>query len=165
MSSPAGSGPAALGRRPVTPSPMRGRPDRRPRTRVPAAAPADRWRPLLDATRNGPLHYAPPCGAESMMTRQDIRDRRGRPCGYGHRSPTLGTRTSWSWSRCCAGSSGRGCGTPTRSTTWSRRRSEEHTSELQSHSDLVCRLLLEKKHNDGGYYTVKDCVTIDVLPR
>src|SRR5438034_7034982 len=25
------------------------------------------------------------------------------------------------------------------------KRSEEHTSELQSHSDLVCRLLLEKK--------------------
>src|SRR5260221_8664131 len=40
-------------------------------------------------------------------------------------------------------------------TTWVRltehnvgsaRRSEEHTSELQSHSDLVCRLLLEKKN-------------------
>src|SRR5438874_3402718 len=27
----------------------------------------------------------------------------------------------------------------------SRRRSEEHTSELQSRRDLVCRLLLEKK--------------------
>src|SRR5260221_977980 len=27
-------------------------------------------------------------------------------------------------------------------------RSEEHTSELQSHSDLVCRLLLEKKKHD-----------------
>src|SRR5438132_9126705 len=27
----------------------------------------------------------------------------------------------------------------------SKSRSEEHTSELQSHSDLVCRLLLEKK--------------------
>src|SRR5437667_6085905 len=26
-----------------------------------------------------------------------------------------------------------------------RKRSEEHTSELQSHHDLVCRLLLEKK--------------------
>src|SRR2546428_201281 len=26
-----------------------------------------------------------------------------------------------------------------------KRRSEEHTSELQSRSDLVCRLLLEKK--------------------
>src|SRR5438034_7946631 len=28
-------------------------------------------------------------------------------------------------------------------------RSEEHTSELQSHSDLVCRLLLEKKKDNG----------------
>src|SRR5688572_32734391 len=30
-------------------------------------------------------------------------------------------------------------------TSW-RRRSEEHTSELQSQSNLVCRLLLEKKN-------------------
>src|SRR5476649_1076684 len=29
-------------------------------------------------------------------------------------------------------------------------RSEEHTSELQSHSDLVCRLLLEKKKNENA---------------
>src|SRR5476649_3102197 len=40
--------------------------------------------------------------------------------------------------RCCATRAG-----------WAGRpgpeRSEEHTSELQSHSDLVCRLLLEKK--------------------
>src|SRR5206468_12857667 len=28
-------------------------------------------------------------------------------------------------------------------------RSEEHTSELQSRSDLVCRLLLEKKNNNA----------------
>src|SRR5947207_11491968 len=44
---------------------------------------------------------------------------------------------------------------PTRAAVWDRGapaprrtdapRSEEHTSELQSHSDLVCRLLLEKK--------------------
>src|SRR5436190_6890278 len=36
---------------------------------------------------------------------------------------------------------------------WSRDkfvRSEEHTSELQSHSDLVCRLLLEKKKGAIG---------------
>src|SRR2546430_10315195 len=32
-------------------------------------------------------------------------------------------------------------------------RSEEHTSELQSQSNLVCRLLLEKKKNN----TSKDC--------
>src|SRR5437588_1359965 len=31
------------------------------------------------------------------------------------------------------------------STVAPEMRSEEHTSELQSHSDLVCRLLLEKK--------------------
>src|SRR5260370_29139197 len=29
-----------------------------------------------------------------------------------------------------------------------RPRSEEHTSELQSHLNLVCRLLLEKKNSD-----------------
>src|SRR5438034_1495832 len=29
-------------------------------------------------------------------------------------------------------------------------RSEEHTSELQSHSDLVCRLLLEKKKKNNS---------------
>ena len=29
---------------------------------------------------------------------------------------------------------------------WTCLRSEEHTSELQSRSDLVCRLLLEKKN-------------------
>src|SRR5258705_7228296 len=32
-----------------------------------------------------------------------------------------------------------------RPTDWSRSRSEEHTSELQSLRHLVCRLLLEKK--------------------
>src|SRR5690242_21299322 len=31
------------------------------------------------------------------------------------------------------------------------RRSEEHTSELQSHVNLVCRLLLEKKKNVNGF--------------
>src|SRR5438034_6545859 len=36
-------------------------------------------------------------------------------------------------------------------------RSEEHTSELQSHSDLVCRLLLEKKNsNKQSQQDVKD---------
>src|SRR5947208_12100639 len=31
------------------------------------------------------------------------------------------------------------------------RRSEEHTSELQSPDHLVCRLLLEKKKKDGTF--------------
>src|SRR5437773_3014260 len=33
-------------------------------------------------------------------------------------------------------------------------RSEEHTSELQSHHDLVCRLLLEKKKKNKKHITV-----------
>src|SRR4051812_49574710 len=32
--------------------------------------------------------------------------------------------------------------------SWFRLRSEEHTSELQSHVNLVCRLLLEKKNKE-----------------
>src|SRR5215211_8553149 len=37
----------------------------------------------------------------------------------------------------------------------SPQRSEEHTSELQSHSDLVCRLLLEKKKKDNDRHILK----------
>src|SRR2546427_9564671 len=36
---------------------------------------------------------------------------------------------------------------PCSATFWAR--SEEHTSELQSQSNLVCRLLLEKKNHDA----------------
>src|SRR5207249_9695072 len=38
----------------------------------------------------------------------------------------------------------------------SPRRSEEHTSELQSRFDLVCRLLLEKKNSNGSKTRVPD---------
>src|SRR5260221_6751118 len=41
-----------------------------------------------------------------------------------------------------------------------RRRSEEHTSELQSHSDLVCRLLLEKKKKKKNIVTTVTKETI-----
>src|SRR2546430_10199949 len=45
-------------------------------------------------------------------------------------------------------------------------RSEEHTSELQSQSNLVCRLLLEKKHTrpapvDVGYRLAPLVVVVD----
>src|SRR2546430_3681072 len=39
-----------------------------------------------------------------------------------------------------------------------QRRSEEHTSELQSQSNLVCRLLLEKKkkfHDGADFYVMR----------
>src|SRR5260221_2225021 len=52
------------------------------------------------------------------------------------------TNTSWTWSRwcwCCTACA-------------PQDRSEEHTSELQSHSDLVCRLLLDKKTTTSAPY-------------
>src|SRR5437588_2444292 len=74
------------------------------------------------------LTRAPPVRAHKVAEvlpnrHRRLRTRRSRPC----RAP-------------------RACRQPVRG--WSRSRSarsEEHTSELQSHSDLVCRLLLEKK--------------------
>src|SRR5260221_6599111 len=39
----------------------------------------------------------------------------------------------------------------TAGSNWTDQRSEEHTSELQSHSDLVCRLLLVKKKISNIY--------------
>src|SRR2546430_5323375 len=47
-------------------------------------------------------------------------------------------RRPWSWP----------AGRPTASVTGCGSRSEEHTSELQSQSNLVCRLLLEKKKTE-----------------
>src|SRR5437773_7521757 len=64
-------------------------------------------------------------------------------CGGPGASPPP-TNTSWvaSWYRCSSASPA-----PRRRSiaTGGAPRSEEHTSELQSHHDLVCRLLLEKK--------------------
>src|SRR5438094_4886691 len=40
-----------------------------------------------------------------------------------------------------------------------RARSEEHTSELQSPYDIVCRLLLEKKKSSGSPATSTRCST------
>src|SRR5206468_10983966 len=64
------------------------------------------------------------------------------------RTTTLRGRKTWSASRCMshAAPSPLGPSTSTRvEVLGPRGRSEEHTSELQSRSDLVCRLLLEKK--------------------
>src|SRR3989440_5222480 len=64
---------------------------------------------------------------------------RRRPRGSDGRCP-CGRRPRRTL-RAREGRKGRACSRALRSV----RRSEEHTSELQSRSDLVCRLLLEKK--------------------
>src|SRR6266536_3104674 len=43
------------------------------------------------------------------------------------------------------------------------RRSEEHTSELQSRVDLVCRLLLEKKKKDSYETLILDTISSDAI--
>src|SRR5215204_6912647 len=64
---------------------------------------------------------------------------------------TLFPYTTLFRSRCAAGRPG----PPGRSAAEGPSRSEEHTSELQSHSDLVCRLLLEKKKKINGQQLLK----------
>src|SRR2546430_3599333 len=64
-----------------------------------------------------------------------------------------------------AGTSRPGRRTPARSRTGARRpgrdvRSEEHTSELQSQSNLVCRLLLEKKKNAVAMLVIRGVLLI-----
>src|SRR5260370_28896012 len=55
-------------------------------------------------------------------------------------------------------------GQPKQNATHRRRtRSEEHTSELQSHLNLVCRLLLEKKKNH--YVEVRAAKSLAMLSR
>src|SRR5436190_24225139 len=55
------------------------------------------------------------------------------------------SRRSADGSTACARAPSCACGSTRSERVRRRARSEEHTSELQSHSDLVCRLLLEKK--------------------
>src|SRR2546430_6874935 len=56
-----------------------------------------------------------------------------------------------------ADAAGRGARDRSRRPGYRRSRSEEHTSELQSQSNLVCRLLLEKKKKkDSNKITLVD---------
>src|SRR2546430_12989963 len=87
------------------------------------------------------------------------------PPEWGTRSPLCGMRTlsaprrstsSWTTSRIWR-----------RSDAGSQRsmRSEEHTSELQSQSNLVCRLLLEKKKHKQDHYRHYTQSTEHILQR
>src|SRR5256885_5742039 len=48
---------------------------------------------------------------------------------------------------------------------WSKTRSEEHTSELQSPCNLVCRLLLEKKNNITTHAATVSSTSLVGAPR
>src|SRR5690349_24194197 len=80
------------------------------------------------------LHDALPISADTVAPVSSWRRNSGR------RTATSGSSTACRRAASIPGSSAssRACGVRS-------RRSEEHTSELQSRRDLVCRLLLEKK--------------------
>src|SRR5260370_23762523 len=65
------------------------------------------------------------------------------------------------------GEGGRGgCGDLDRADLREDARSEEHTSELQSHLNLVCRLLLEKKKNyirPRQYLLSLRCAAVEIV--
>src|SRR5260370_19347064 len=74
--------------------------------------------------------------------------------------PSIGGPAECStWNKCLAGSRIR---TRERTKSFEKtsvfRRSEEHTSELQSHLNLVCRLLLEKKKKRDAIANVRACL-------
>src|SRR2546427_7338579 len=62
-------------------------------------------------------------------------------------------RTPAAW--CCAPCARRSTPPAPMGEQYRRRRSEEHTSELQSQSNLVCRLLLEKKKKNRLTHTLE----------
>src|SRR5207237_10852947 len=67
-------------------------------------------------------------------------------------SPTLSAAVICTWCTCWRFHNGSKIELANRNTSrfWTvSLRSEEHTSELQSHLNLVCRLLLEKKNNNS----------------
>src|SRR5206468_11443028 len=78
----------------------------------------------------------------SIRLSAGLRSSRSAPSAAG---PLPASRSSWPRSiSSCSTTIATSCGTLV-------KRSEEHTSELQSRSDLVCRLLLEKKKTaDNG---------------
>src|SRR5690606_40719281 len=91
------------------------------------------------------LHDALPISPEGVVT-DSTRKRLSSPSSPSHRRTprpsTIGTTTTCRWSMRSASRNWRTVlGPPPIRTS----RSEEHTSELQSRENLVCRLLLEKK--------------------
>src|SRR2546427_3155553 len=84
------------------------------------------------------LHDALPIFGEILSDRHVLRHLRSR----GGVSVRLGGRRTRAWMERVLGG----------------RRSEEHTSELQSQSNLVCRLLLEKKKKTYGRLPLVDAL-------
>src|SRR3989454_4500476 len=108
------------------------------------------------------------CGAEAAAARSAMNT--GSESGGAAGPPASPMRKSVA-SICAGGASGAVAGPALTVVAWPHpsspmhRRSEEHTSELQSPCNLVCRLLLEKKKQKTTTYTgVIGRNTVSLLP-
>src|SRR5690606_39681181 len=105
----------------------------RPALRLRAAAPTP-TRSLRDAL---PISHPPPLSRGGPNPGDPMTDQPVSP------APPTGRAAQWRAAADVVEAMNEGCG--------QRKRSEEHTSELQSREKLVCRLLLEKKKRaDAG---------------
>src|SRR2546430_6802929 len=74
-----------------------------------------------------------------------------------HDALPISTSTRWATGASASSHpSARACTRPGPPRWWRGSRSDEHTSELQSQSNLVCRLLLEKKKKKNKNWTDKN---------
>src|SRR5690606_39471615 len=93
------------------------------------------------------LHSFPTRRSSDLLPSSQARTRSNAPCiALTNTTPKPKNRTLAMRASCSSGRSRRRPnGMPRTGKTTSTARSEEHTSELQSRENLVCRLLLEKK--------------------
>src|SRR5207253_11127589 len=88
------------------------------------------------------FHNTPPTDTYTLSLHDALPISSARPCSR-----------RWPRPRCCGSVP---LGWPTGWRRPAARRSEEHTSELQSRGHLVCRLLLEKKKSTSAYHSNPD---------
>src|SRR5207249_8202086 len=101
--------------------------------------------------------YSPPTQTHTLSLHALFRSWPGWTGAHDAAAPAVATRATRAGSRGCPPPRTPGARSgntrpgrrPARSPGRRRTRSEEHTSELQSRFDLVCRLLLEKKKSSA----------------
>src|SRR5690606_41726302 len=95
------------------------------------------------------LNVTPTSGISPLSLHDALPISARRSCPWSATRTGVRSIASRAWSCTSSGGSGllgsRKSTSRTRSASSAARRSEEHTSELQSREKLVCRLLLEKK--------------------
>src|ERR1022692_4972999 len=116
--------------------------------------------PVVHTTEPSGFQLVPPCPTPSGYWLRSNYDRRatGVPASSGYIPPWRLADVRTMASRCYPHLRSTALATAVHS--WPSDRSEEHTSELQSPCNLVCRLLLEKKtkNNKTSITRTRKCI-------